>query len=220
MSFVCVIMEGVNGLDAAGVLRKPLTKELHGVPHPSTKVDFHLNNLLASHLSNPDLTPQEIADASRTSAAAAAIAAKAARATADEKAAAAAKAVATAKSALDLIASFPSQEVVQDACRLVVAADLLYSKDEEELPSKLQPGDVSQGIMSNSSSTCERKSDHCEAPTGTRERPNTEHAISKTVDFNGLGMELDSDRLNKSAGGEGAKEGIQVTRKRGRPKSK
>lgn len=216
-------MEGVNGLNA-GVLLKPLTKELdedNGLPLPSTKVDYHLNNLLASRLSNPDLTPQEIADASRTTAAAAALAAKAARATADEKAAAAAKAVAAAKAALDLIASFhnTNQPVVQDAHpreKPAAADDLLYSKDEE-LPSNLQLGDVTQGIMSNTSSSCERK---CEVPIGLGERPNTEHDISKTVDFNGLGMELGSSRLNELAGGEGAKEGIQVTRKRGRPKSK
>ncbi|XP_010497655.1 PREDICTED: uncharacterized protein LOC104775039, partial [Camelina sativa] len=108
-------MEGVNML----LPQKPLTKDVddnNGVPHPSTNVDYHLNILLASHLSNPDLTPQEIAEASRSTAAAAAIAAKAARATAYEKAAAAAKAVAAAKTALDLIASFPNQGqgLVQD----------------------------------------------------------------------------------------------------------
>lgn len=222
VSFVCVIMEGVNVLPP----RKPLTKEVddNGVPHPSTEVDYHLNILLASHLSNPDLTPQEIAEASRCTATAAAIAAKAARATADEKAAAAAKAVAAAKSALDLIASFPNQGLVQDArdnMEKHVVADLLYSKDDE-LPSKLQLGDVSQGIIPNSSSSCEHKNDQCKVPIVSRERPNsnTEHAISKRMDFDGLGMELDTDILNESAGGEGAKQGIQVTRKRGRPKSK
>jgi len=219
---VCVIMEGVN----------VLTKEVdaNGVPHPSTNVDYHLSILLASHLSNPDLTPQEIADASRCTAAAAAIAAKAARATADEKAAAAAKAVAAAKTALDLIASFPpNQGLVQDAClhkdkkmkKKHVAADLLFSKDDA-LPSKLQLGGVvSQGIVSNSSSSCQHKNDdQCAVPTCSRERLNTEHAVSKRVEFDGLGMELDTDRLNESVNGEGAKEEIQVTRKRGRPKSK
>ncbi|KAL1217085.1 hypothetical protein V5N11_021431 [Cardamine amara subsp. amara] len=179
--------------------------DANGFAHSSTKVDYHLNNLLASHLSNPDLTPQEIAEASRSTAAAAAIAAKAARANADEKAAAAAKAVAAAKSALDLIASFPNQAVFQDN----VPAHLLYSKDEE-LPSKLQLGDDRQGIIPNSSSSSEHKYDQCKVPIGSGE-----HANSKKVDVNGLGIELDSNILDESAGGEVAKQG----RKRGRPKS-
>ncbi|XP_010444859.1 PREDICTED: uncharacterized protein LOC104727445 [Camelina sativa] len=202
-------MEGVNML----LPQKPLTKDVddnNGVPHPSTNVDYHLNILLASHLSNPDLTPQEIAEASRSTAAAAAIAAKAARATAYEKAAAAAKAVAAAKTALDLIASFPNQGqgLVQDGrdnMKKHVAADLSYSKDDDELPSSLQLGDDTHGIIPNSSLS--------EAPIGSREAPNTEQAISKRMDFDGPGMELDT---GSAAGGEG----IQVTRKRGRPKSK
>lgn len=207
-------MEGLN----------VLTKEVddNGVPHPSTNVDYHLSFLLASHLSNPDLTPQQIAEASRCTAAAAAIAAKAARATADEKAAAAAKAVAAAKSALDLIASFPpNQGLVPDA---FLDKDNMTKKhvaaEDDELPSKLQLVDVSQGIISNSSSSCQHKNDQCVLPIDSRERLNTEPAISKRADFDGLGMELDTDRLNESVGGEGAKEGVQVTRKRGRPKSK
>ncbi|XP_010466334.1 PREDICTED: uncharacterized protein LOC104746528 [Camelina sativa] len=222
-------MEGVNML----LPQKPLTKDVDdnngGVPHPSTNVDYHLNILLASHLSNPDLTPQEIAEASRSTAAAAAVAAKAARATAYEKAAAAAKAVAAAKTALDFIASFPNQGqgLVQDGRdnmkTHVAAADLSYSKDDDALPSSLQPGDDTHGIIpGDDTHGIIPYSSLSEAPTGSRERPNTEQAISKSMDFDGPGMELDTDRLNGSAaGGEGAKEEmIQVTRKRGRPKSK
>lgn len=148
-------MEGSNG----GVLL-PLTlrKEVNGVPHGSNKVDHHLNKLLASRLSNPDLTPQEIAVSSKSIAAAAAVAAKAARATADKKAAAAAKAVAAAKSALDLIASFP--------IHAVAAADYLL------LPSELQLGDV---IVPNSNK------DRCEVPLGLTERPNTEDPFNELV---------------------------------------
>ncbi|EOA15098.1 hypothetical protein CARUB_v10028466mg [Capsella rubella] len=219
-------MEGVNVLPPRMPPLAKASDDNNGVPHPSTNVDYHLNILLASHLSNPDLTPQEIAEASRSTAAAAAIAAKAARASADEKAAAAARAIAAAKTALDLIASFPNQGLVQDAClgrdnmKRHVAADLLCSKNDE-LPSNLQLGDVSQVTIPNSSVSCEHKNDQCEVPLGSRERLNTEHVISKGMDFDGLGMELNTDRLNGSAaGGEGAREGIQVTRKRGRPKSK
>ncbi|CAA7057002.1 unnamed protein product [Microthlaspi erraticum] len=168
-------MEGGNG---GVILPLTLTKE---VPHGSNKVDHHLKQLLASRLSSPDLTPQEIAEASKSAAAAAAIAAKVARAKADEKAAAAAKAVAAAKTALDLIASFPNpthNNNNNNVVAAVAAADLLY----QELPSKLQLGDV---------------------------------MIERQEDFNAKELVV-SDRLIEAA----AKEGIQVTRKRGRPKLK
>lgn len=70
--------------------------------------DAHLNSLISVH-SNPNLSPEEIVEASRSAALAAAKIAKAARAAAEEKAANAAKAVAAAKSALDLVASFSNE---------------------------------------------------------------------------------------------------------------
>lgn len=74
----------------------------------SSAFDTHLNSLLSVH-SNPNLLPEEILEASRSAALAAAKIAKAARAAAEEKAAVAAKAVAAAKSALDVVASFSNE---------------------------------------------------------------------------------------------------------------
>lgn len=70
--------------------------------------DAHLNSLLGVH-SNPNLSPEEIVEASNSAALAAAKIAKAARAAAEEKAAVAARAVSAAKSALDLVASFSNE---------------------------------------------------------------------------------------------------------------
>ncbi|KAE8707175.1 putative srpk [Hibiscus syriacus] len=75
-------------------------------PSPSTlssDVNAHLKNLLmSSHLYNPNLSPEEILEASRAAATSAAKAAVVARAAAEEKAAIATKAVAAAKIALDM----------------------------------------------------------------------------------------------------------------------
>ncbi|KAE8685951.1 MUTL protein, putative isoform 1 [Hibiscus syriacus] len=78
-------------------------------PSPATSssdVDAHLNNLLSSRFNNPNLSPEEVYEASRAAAIAAAKAAKAARAAAEEKAAIAAKSIAAAKSALEMVATF------------------------------------------------------------------------------------------------------------------
>ncbi|XP_042950118.1 uncharacterized protein LOC122282233 [Carya illinoinensis] len=74
----------------------------------ATLSDFEtrLNNLLSSHSNNPNLTPEEIVEASKSVAIAAA---EAARAASEEKAAKASKAMAAAKSALDLVASFSEE---------------------------------------------------------------------------------------------------------------
>ncbi|OWM68330.1 uncharacterized protein LOC116211916 [Punica granatum] len=84
-------------------------------PSSPSMFDARLNNLLSSHTNNPDLSPEEIAEASRTAAEAATRAARAARATAEEKAAIAARAVAAAKSALDLVASFSEDAASKDS---------------------------------------------------------------------------------------------------------
>ncbi|KAK4793193.1 hypothetical protein SAY86_023628 [Trapa natans] len=76
--------------------------------------DVHLNILLSSHTNNPDLSPEEIAETSRSAAEAAARAARAARTIAEEKAAIAARAVAAAKSALELVASFSEETANND----------------------------------------------------------------------------------------------------------
>lgn len=117
----------VNQLDA-DVLLPPRKRLLAGLkkqscdgdcspnrslPAPSSSspsmFDARLNDLLSSHTNNPDMSPEEIAEASRSAAEAAARAARAARTAAEEKAAIAARAVAAAKSALDLVASLSDE---------------------------------------------------------------------------------------------------------------
>ncbi|XP_010548204.1 PREDICTED: PHD finger protein 14-like [Tarenaya hassleriana] len=77
----------------------------------SANVQTHLDNILVSHLNDPNLRPEDIAESSRSAAAAAAKNAKVARAAAEEKALIAAKAIAAAKSALELFYSF-TEEVI------------------------------------------------------------------------------------------------------------
>ncbi|EFH62378.1 hypothetical protein ARALYDRAFT_480644 [Arabidopsis lyrata subsp. lyrata] len=80
----------------------------------STDVQTHLGHLLTSQLNDQTRSPEELAQASKATAALAVKVAKAARATANEKAIIASKAVAAAKSALELFASFPVEAV---ACK-------------------------------------------------------------------------------------------------------
>ncbi|XP_015889560.2 uncharacterized protein LOC107424309 [Ziziphus jujuba] len=115
----------------------------------SSEFNNRLNNLLSSHSAN--LSPEEIVDASRIAASAAAKAAETARAAAEEKAAIAAKAVAAAKSALDLVASFSEEGASKDRytrknkLKKHVPVQLLYKKyqpienckKDEELARKL-----------------------------------------------------------------------------------
>ncbi|XP_020218121.1 uncharacterized protein LOC109801459 [Cajanus cajan] len=77
----------------------------------SGEFEARLKNLLGSRSNNPNLTPEEVVEASKAAAVTAAKAAKAARAAAEEKAEIAAKAVAAAKRALDLVASFSEEAV-------------------------------------------------------------------------------------------------------------
>ncbi|KAL2348700.1 hypothetical protein Fmac_002700 [Flemingia macrophylla] len=77
----------------------------------SGEFEARLKNLLNSHSNNPNLTPEEVVEASKAAAVTAAKVAKAARAAAEEKAEIAAKAVAAAKRALDLVASFSEEAV-------------------------------------------------------------------------------------------------------------
>ncbi|KAL6959812.1 hypothetical protein U1Q18_039964 [Sarracenia purpurea var. burkii] len=82
-----------------------LKKQIFNGSSPSisstNELDNGLNNLMRSHLNNPNLL--EIVESSRSAAVAAVKAAKAARSVAEEKAAIAAKAIAAAKSALELV---------------------------------------------------------------------------------------------------------------------
>lgn len=100
---------------------------------PSSEFDIRLGNLLSSH--NANLSPEEVVEASKSAATAAAKAAEAARAAAEEKAALAAKAVAAAKSALDLVASFSEEPAVckerqlkKNKLKKHIPVQLLYKK--------------------------------------------------------------------------------------------
>ncbi|CAA7022054.1 unnamed protein product [Microthlaspi erraticum] len=111
------------------------TSYSNGSSSASTDVQTHLDNLLTSQI-NDDQTrsPDELAQASRATAALAIKIAKAARATANEKAIIASKAVAAAKSALELFASFPAETAKEKSPRMKnkqkkhVPVQLLYSK--------------------------------------------------------------------------------------------
>ncbi|GLT82521.1 hypothetical protein SLE2022_008850 [Rubroshorea leprosula] len=125
-----------------GVLDQP-TVAKPSPPSPSSSTystlsdsNIHLNNLLSSCLNSANLSPEEILEASRSAAIAAAKVAEAARAAAEEKAAIAAKAVAAAKSALDLVASFSEETMNKDRylkknkLKKHVPVQLLYKKHQ------------------------------------------------------------------------------------------
>ncbi|KAL4367118.1 hypothetical protein GQ457_05G005950 [Hibiscus cannabinus] len=111
-----------QALNANGASDQPIVASSASSPSPaspssatsSSDVDAHLNNLLSSRFNNPKLSPEEIFEASREAAIAAAKAAEAARAAAEEKAAIAAKAIAAAKSALDMVATFSEHADCKD----------------------------------------------------------------------------------------------------------
>ncbi|KAJ4889103.1 hypothetical protein Rs2_28851 [Raphanus sativus] len=111
----------------------------------STDVQTHLDNLLTSQLNDDNgRSPEELAQASKATAALAAKIAKAARAAANEKAFIASKAVAAAKSALELFASFPAETAKERSPRKYkqkkhVPVHVLYSKGvaDEDLARRL-----------------------------------------------------------------------------------
>ncbi|KAG8381274.1 hypothetical protein BUALT_Bualt06G0105500 [Buddleja alternifolia] len=179
----------VNHLDADALL-PPRKRLLAGLkrqnsdvnsPAPSTssnaitEFDVHLNNILMSRLSNPNLSNEEIIEASRNAAIEAAKVAEAARANAEEKAAKAAKAVAAAKNALDFVAIL-SDEAANNEKRLKknkmkkhVPVQVLYnkskrnnnSKTDEELARKLHRDiNSSPRILKNSSASDTKNHKH------------------------------------------------------------
>lgn len=142
----------------------------------SSEFEARLKNLLGSHSDNPNLTPEEVVEASKAAAVAASKAAKAARAAAEEKAETAAKAVAAAKRALDLVASF-SEEAVSSKERSLkknklkkhLPVHLLYKKyqpiencgTDEELARKLHRAmNSSPRISKNSPNSDSKGSKH------------------------------------------------------------
>ncbi|OIV93824.1 hypothetical protein TanjilG_03787 [Lupinus angustifolius] len=96
----------------------------------SSEFETRLKHLLSYRSNNPNLTPEELVEASKAVAISATKAAKAARAAAEEKSAIAAKAVAAAKSALDLAASFSEEAVTKKR-------NLKRSKSKKHLPVQL-----------------------------------------------------------------------------------
>ncbi|XP_021300984.1 uncharacterized protein LOC110429329 [Herrania umbratica] len=164
-------------------------------PSPSTSssdVNTHLNNLLSSHINNPNLSPEEILEASRAAAIAAAKAAEAARAAAEEKAAIAAKAVAAAKSALDLVAALSEETVSKDRylkknkLKKHVPVQLLYKKHQpiennrtdEELAHRLHRAINSSPRILKNSPTSEWKGHR-------HKRPKSLPTLEKTKIYNG-----------------------------------
>ncbi|KAJ9670952.1 hypothetical protein PVL29_027101 [Vitis rotundifolia] len=204
----------INHLDA-DVLLPPRKRLLAGLKkqssdgdatlHPSpvamtsNEFDTRLNKLLSSHLKNPSLTPEEIVEASRSAAKAAAKAAETARAAAEEKAAIAAKAMAAAKSALELIASVSEETsskeryMKKNKSKKHVPVQLLYKKHQpvenyrtdEELARKLHRAmNSSPRISKNSSSSDWKNHKH--------KKPKIFPAVEKTRVPNG-GMVLEGN---------------------------
>ncbi|PSS21418.1 Toxin CSTX-10 like [Actinidia chinensis var. chinensis] len=134
-----------------------------------SEFDTRLNNLLRSHLNNPNLSPEEIVEVSRSAAAAAAKAAEVTRAAAEEKAVTAAKAIAAAKSALKLVATVSEtgkeRYLKKNRMKKHVPVHMLYNKHgpaenstvDEELARKLHRAINSSPRISKNSSTSESK---------------------------------------------------------------
>lgn len=172
---------------------------LHSSPIAMTSNEFNarMNKLLSSHLKNPNLTPEEIVEASRSAAKAAAKAAEVAKAAAQEKAAIAAKARAAAKSALELIASISEETSSKERnpkknkSKKHVPVQLLYKKHlpvenyrtDEELARKLHRAmNSSPRISKNSSSTDWKNHKH--------KKPKIFPAVEKTrVPYDGVAIE-------------------------------
>lgn len=145
----------------------------------SSEFEARLKHLLNCHSNNPNLTPEEVAEASRKAAVTATKAAEAARAAAEEKAAIAAKAVAKAKSALDLVASFSEDAIVNKERNLKknkskkhVPVQLLYKKNkpiencrkDEELARKLHRAMNSSPRISKNSPKSDSKGSRSKRP--------------------------------------------------------
>lgn len=144
----------------------------------SSELDTRLNNKLSSHLNNPSLSPEEIAEASRSAASAAAKVAKAARAAAEVKAAIAAKALAAAKSALELVASVSEETTCKgrhskkNKLKKHVPVQLLYKKHQsfgnvntdEELARKLHRAMNSSPRITKNTSTSDWKNNKHKKP--------------------------------------------------------
>lgn len=172
----------------------------------SSEFEARLKHLLNCHSNNPNLTPEEIVEASKTAAAAATKAAEAARAAAEEKASRAAKAVAAAKSALDLVASFNEEAVSKERNlkknkqKKHVPVQLLYKKyqpvencrTDEEFARKLHRA-------MNSSPRISKNSPNSDSKGNKRKKPRTSSSFEITEGSDTV-MALGQDCLSLNNG--------------------
>ncbi|CDY50617.1 BnaC01g44190D [Brassica napus] len=125
----------------------------------SADVQTYLDNLLSSQLNddNHGRSPEELAQASKATAALAAKIAKAARAAANEKAFIASKAVAAAKSALELFASFPAETVKERLNRAIDNSPRVLTghrnKKQKSVASTMYDGHDVAGVVDSDTST-------------------------------------------------------------------
>ncbi|CAN7076395.1 unnamed protein product, partial [Brassica oleracea var. botrytis] len=130
-----------------------------GSSSTSADVQTYLDNLLSSQLNddNHGRSPEELAQASKATAALAAKIAKAARAAANEKAFIASKAVAAAKSALELFASFPAETVKERLNRAIDNSPRVLTghrnKKQKSVASTMYDGHDVAGVVDSDTST-------------------------------------------------------------------
>ncbi|XP_004509446.1 uncharacterized protein [Cicer arietinum] len=190
----------------------------------SSEFEARLKHLLNCHSNNPNLTPEEVAEASRKAAVTATKTAEAARAAAEEKAAIAAKAVAAAKSALDLVASFSEEatnkerNLKKNKSKKHVPVQLLYKKNkpiencrkDEELARKLHRAMNSSPRISKNSPKSDSKGSRPKRPRSSSSFEITEgsvgqdclslnngHAIVGKIDSEGSNQEVCSSKKDK-----------------------
>ncbi|GMI68964.1 hypothetical protein like AT4G35510 [Hibiscus trionum] len=214
--------------NANGASDQPIAASSTSSPSPpspssatsSSDVDAHLNNLLSSRFNNPNLSPEEIFEASRAAAIAAAKAAESARAAAEEKAAIAAKAIAAAKSALDMVATFSEDAGSKDRylkrnkLKKHVPVQVLYkkhqpienSRSDEDLAQRLFRAINSSPSISKDSPISEWKGHQHKRPKSLPTLENTKvsnggivlrGSPSSTCNGGTMAAEIDSDDLAK-----------------------
>ncbi|KAE8664229.1 MUTL protein, putative isoform 1 [Hibiscus syriacus] len=214
--------------NASGASDQPIAASSTSSPSPpspssatsSSDVDAHLNNLLSSRFNNPNLSPEEIYEASRAAAIAAAKAAEAAQAAAEEKAAIAAKAIAAAKSALDMVATFyedagsKDKYLKKNKLKKHVPVQVLYKKHQPIENSRIDE-DLAQRLHRaiNSSPRISKDSPISECKGHQQKRPKSLPTLDSTKVPNGgivlrgsppstcngvrMAAEIDSDDLVK-----------------------
>ena len=174
----------------------------------SSEFEARLKNLLNCHSNNPNITPEEVAEASRKAAVTATKAAKAARVAAEEKAAIAAKAVAVAKNALDLVASFSEESInnkernlKKNKSKKHVPVQLLYKNNkpiencrkDEELARKLHRAMNSSPRISKNSPKSDSKSSRSKRP-----RSSSSFEMTEGSECGGVPVGQDCLSLNNS----------------------